>query len=116
MDLTAAIQSKVTSLGRMADRDTPLLRDQWYIAAHADEVGRTMLARDILGDSVLRARREDGTAVALQNRCPHRGFPRAQGRLEGNAVVCGYHGFTCGTDGTCLRVPSQDHVPGGLKL
>lgn len=116
MNLTATIKSKVASLGRMADRDTPLLRDQWYIAAHIDEVGRTMLARDILGDSVLLVRREDGMAVALQNRCPHRGFPLVQGRLEGNAVVCGYHGFTFGTDGTCLRVPSQDHVPAGLRL
>lgn len=84
---------------------------QWWVAATAAEVGRDLLARDILGERVLLYRREDGTAVALSGICPHRAFPLERGRLVGDAVQCGYHGFTYGADGGCRLVPSQDGVP-----
>lgn len=47
----------------------------WYVAAFGTEIGRTPLARDILGESVLFYRREDGVAVAVGGRCPHRHYP-----------------------------------------
>lgn len=36
-----------------ADRDTPLIRNCWYVAALAGEVGRTMTSRTILETRVL---------------------------------------------------------------
>ena len=56
-----------------------------------------------------------GTPVAVRNRCPHRSFPLAMGRLEGDTLVCGYHGARFGCDGVCSGVPSQSVVPPGAR-
>ena len=65
----------------------------------------------------LRARRwcstagEDGTAVALEDRCAHRGYPLSAGQVKGDSIECGYHGFAYGPDGGCTRVPAQSLIP-----
>lgn len=43
-----------------------------------------------------------GEIHALDNHCPHRGGPLAQGALHGNMVVCPWHAweFDC-TNGVC---------------
>ncbi len=96
--------------------DQPYPREQWWVAAYGAEIGRSLMARDILGERVLLYRTQDGTAVALSGICPHRAFPLEMGRLVGDAVQCGYHGFTFGSDGACHKVPSQPGVPGHASL
>ena len=78
----------------------------WWVAAFSGEVGRVLLGRWLLDTPVLLYRTEDGRAVALENRCPHRAAPLSLGCLKGDAVQCGYHGFTFDADGTCIQVPS----------
>lgn len=93
-----------------------LLRDYWYVAAGADEVGRKPLARTILGEPVVLYRAESGDTVAFADRCPHRGLPLSLGRLDGDALECGYHGVTFGPDGRCIRIPGQKQVPPGAAV
>lgn len=93
-----------------ADRNTPLIRNCWYVAAFAGEVTRTPMRRWLLGRDVLLYRTEAGQPVALQNRCAHRSFPLHAGQLDGDAIVCNYHGFTYNPDGSCLRVPADDRA------
>jgi phenylpropionate dioxygenase-like ring-hydroxylating dioxygenase large terminal subunit len=83
----------------------------WWVAAFSDEVSREMLGRWLLDTPVLLYRRENGTAVALENRCPHRGAPLTLGCLKGDDVQCGYHGFRFASDGTCIDVPSMKTPP-----
>jgi phenylpropionate dioxygenase-like ring-hydroxylating dioxygenase large terminal subunit len=91
-------------------------RNCWYIAAMRDEVGRSLLARELLDVPVLLYRQENGAVAALTDACPHRGMPLSAGRLDGDRVVCGYHGFTFGPTGECLHVPSQERVPYGAAV
>ncbi|WP_170935889.1 aromatic ring-hydroxylating dioxygenase subunit alpha [Pandoraea sp. PE-S2R-1] len=86
-------------------------RNQWYIAAWAHEVGRELLARQILGEPLVFYRTESGMPVALDNRCPHRRYPLSKGRLVRDSVQCGYHGLTYDCTGKCTAIPSQDSVP-----
>ena len=86
-------------------------RNHWYVAALASEVGQAPLGRMILGDPVVVYRTADGTPVALADRCPHRRYPLSLGNVDGDLLVCGYHGFTFDSGGTCVAVPGQDHVP-----
>ncbi|MEV6792971.1 aromatic ring-hydroxylating dioxygenase subunit alpha [Streptomyces sp. NPDC051320] len=91
---------------------TPFARNQWYVAAYGSEVGRELLARTVLGEPIALYRTEDSdTVVALADRCVHRRFPLSESRLDGDRVVCGYHGFTYDTTGTCVQVPGQKRVP-----
>lgn len=90
--------------------DNPYPYNQWYAAAFDNEVGRELLGRRILGESILLYRTADNQPLALSNQCIHRRYPLSKGYLEGDAVVCGYHGFTFDGSGTCIRIPSQEHI------
>jgi phenylpropionate dioxygenase-like ring-hydroxylating dioxygenase large terminal subunit len=84
-----------------------MVHNRWYIAAFSSEVSRQPMERTLLDVPVALYRRQDGTPVAMYGLCPHRYFPLAQGRVEGDSLVCGYHGFTFAADGQCTEAPSQ---------
>jgi phenylpropionate dioxygenase-like ring-hydroxylating dioxygenase large terminal subunit len=88
----------------------------WYAVAATDEVGRTPLARQVLGRRVVVYRTVGGTAVALEDRCAHRPVPLSTGRLEGDDIVAAYTGFKYGPDGRCVSVPTQPNVPIGARV
>lgn len=90
---------------------TAFARNHWYVAAYTHEVGRELLARTILGEPIVFYRTEDGSAVALADRCVHRRYPLSESRLDGDTIVCGYHGFTYDRGGACVFVPGQQRIP-----
>ncbi len=100
----------------LADETTPFVFDAWYVAALSHELGRTPLARRLLGVPVMLWRKLDGTPVALEDRCAHRSFPLSRGTLDGDTVVCGYHGARYDAAGRCTAVPSQAQVPPGAMV
>ena len=55
------------------------LRNFWYVAASDREVTRKPLGRMILGEPIVLFRQEDGTPVALGDRCVHRHLPLSMG-------------------------------------
>lgn len=91
-------------------------RNQWYIAAWADEIKREPMERWILNEPVALYRTEAGAAVALEGRCPHRHFPLGKSRVVGDNVECMYHGITFSPKGECVRIPSQGMVPNSCKV
>ncbi|MFK7978216.1 MAG: Rieske 2Fe-2S domain-containing protein [Halioglobus sp.] len=90
--------------------ESSMVQNRWYMAAFANEISREPIERTFLNKPVVLYRKEDGTPVALYGLCPHRYFPLAKGRLEGDAIVCGYHGFKFSDSGDCIDIPSQDNV------
>jgi len=92
------------------------MKNAWYVAAQADEIGRVPLARLLLGEPVVMFRQEDGTPVALEDRCCHRRAPLSKGKLLGDRLQCGYHGFTFDGSGACVRIPGQERVPQNLGV
>ena len=88
------------------------LRNAWYVAGWSKDFDRDLKAETFLGDDIVIYRKEDGTAVALEDACPHRKLPLSHGTLEGDAVVCGYHGLTFDCSGACIGAPTQpDRIP-----
>jgi phenylpropionate dioxygenase-like ring-hydroxylating dioxygenase large terminal subunit len=87
------------------------LKNTWYVAAWDHEIGRSLTQKTILGDNVVLYRKQDGTAAALEDACPHRKLPLSMGRIKGDEVECGYHGLTFDCSGTCIRVPGAERVP-----
>ncbi|MGX7896009.1 Rieske 2Fe-2S domain-containing protein [Tsuneonella sp. HG222] len=87
-------------------------RNGWYVAAFCDEIGEELLSRWILNHPVVLYRKADGTAVAVEGRCPHRHFPLGASKRVGDAIQCGYHGITFDYSGKCTFVPSQEKIPG----
>ncbi|MEM1190440.1 MAG: aromatic ring-hydroxylating dioxygenase subunit alpha [Pseudomonadota bacterium] len=89
----------------------PLLYNHWYVAGLTEEFGRELKERTLLERSLVFYRTEAGELTALQNRCLHRSFPLSQSRLEGDNVVCGYHGIRYNPAGEIVKVPCQSSCP-----
>jgi phenylpropionate dioxygenase-like ring-hydroxylating dioxygenase large terminal subunit len=102
--------------GQFATHATPLIRNCWYVAARADEIGRIPLARKLLGTDVVLYRTQAGEPVAMRNRCPHRSFPLARGNLVGDRLICGYHGMEFEPDGVCAHMPALSSTPSTVTV
>ncbi|MDM0116076.1 aromatic ring-hydroxylating dioxygenase subunit alpha [Variovorax sp. J22R133] len=102
--------------GGFADHNTPLVRNCWYVAALSSEVSRDIMSRRLLGVDVALYRTMAGEPVAVRNRCPHRSFPLAKGRLEGDTLICGYHGMQFDSSGRCVNMPSMPIVPTNAQV
>ncbi|MFC0105997.1 aromatic ring-hydroxylating dioxygenase subunit alpha [Kibdelosporangium aridum] len=90
---------------------TAFVRDHWYVAAYGHEIGRELFSRTVLGEPLVFYRSTDGVVVALADRCVHQRYPLSESRLDGDTIVCGYHGFTYDSAGTCVFVPGQARIP-----
>jgi len=99
----------------LANAETPLILNAWYVAGTSDEIGESLLDRWLLGRSILLYRTSDGRPVAVDNRCPHRSFPLSQGQRDGDNVVCGYHGMTFDPEGRCTRIPALAKTPSNIR-
>ncbi|MCW3838293.1 Rieske 2Fe-2S domain-containing protein [Sphingomonas canadensis] len=87
------------------------LKNCWYAAAFSDEVTREPMSRTLLETPIVFYRREDGTPVALVDRCPHRFAPLSTGTLIGDAIQCGYHGLVFDCSGACVSNPHNGGKP-----
>jgi len=87
------------------------LRNAWYVGAWAHEVTREPFQRFMLDEPLVFYRTEAGDPVVLDDRCCHRFAPLSAGWLDGDDIVCGYHGFTFDPTGVCVAVPGLDKAP-----
>jgi vanillate O-demethylase monooxygenase subunit len=83
------------------------LKNAWYVAATPDEIQEKPLGRQICGERIVFYRKADGKVAAVENFCPHRGAPLSLGSVEGDKLVCGYHGLAMGCDGKAVEMPGQ---------
>ncbi len=84
------------------------IRNTWYVCARSQDIGHTLSPRVILEEKIVLFRRSDGTVAALEDACPHRKLPLSKGTLQGDTVVCGYHGLTFDGGGRCVAAPTQE--------
>ena len=93
------------------------LKNYWYVAASGSEIGRKPFRRVIMNEPVVLYRTENGTPIALEDRCPHRRLPLSMGKLVGDDVLqCHYHGLRFDRTGQCVRVPGQDLIPATARV
>jgi vanillate O-demethylase monooxygenase subunit len=92
------------------------LKNAWYVAAWDKEVTQSPLSVTILDEPIVLYRKADGTAVALEDACPHRKLPLSMGRLVGDDLECGYHGLTFDCSGACVKAPGSPRIPVGAQV
>lgn len=77
----------------------------WFAVAFAEELrpGR-VLRRRFMGEDVVVYRTRSGLVRVVEPYCPHLGAHLGHGgRVEGEEIVCPFHHFAFGPDGTCVR-------------
>src|SRR5215472_15514239 len=75
------------------ETDPGFLWDFWYPAAQSSEISRQKLWKALLLEvPLVLGRTAGGKPFAMRDSCPHRGIPLSDGRVDGNAVECSYHG------------------------
>jgi vanillate O-demethylase monooxygenase subunit len=88
------------------ESDWRILADYWHPVAFSRDVTSAPVRAQLLDVDLVVYRTSEDVVVA-KNLCLHRGSELTQGRLEGDELVCAYHGFRYGPDGQCTRIPSQ---------
>lgn len=92
--------------------------DFWYPMAWSDQVkcGRT-LGLHFAGEPVVLYRGTSGRIFALEDRCAHRQVPLHLGAVDGDALRCGYHGWTYDCAGRCIDIPylGRERLPNGVQ-
>ncbi len=83
------------------------IRNSWYVAMWAQDLTPGQLVpRTILNEPIVFFRKENGSVVAMIDRCSHRFTPLSMGKLlPGDRVQCGYHGLEFGANGKCVMNP-----------
>jgi len=84
----------------------------WWVAGRSDELeDGKLVSRKLLGTDVLLYRKSDGSVAAMEDRCIHRGLPLSMGWLDGDKIVCRYHGFKYSHEGKLVEIPTQERCP-----
>ncbi|HEY9664728.1 MAG TPA: aromatic ring-hydroxylating dioxygenase subunit alpha [Allocoleopsis sp.] len=92
------IQNKVREVG--------INENYWYPVAWAEqlEAGQVVPAT-IWQRSFAIYRDSQGQVHALENACPHKGIELHLGKVEGDRIVCPYHGWEFDSNGQCVNIP-----------
>ncbi len=92
--------------------------DFWYPLAWSDDLrpGR-VIGRDFGGEPIALYRGAGGQVFALEDRCAHRQVPLHLGKVEGDRLKCGYHGWSYDCAGKCVDVPylGREKLPNGVR-
>lgn len=75
------------------------LFDHWHPVALSRELRRRRPLKVTLAGADVVLFRDGPRLGALDNTCPHRGFPLHRGRVDAGQLVCPYHGWRWATDG-----------------
>jgi len=89
----------------------PFVRNAWYLVGWSDELGDEIIGRTIMNENIVLFRDVNSQAVALEDRCCHRGAPLTHGKIVEDGLQCGYHGLVFNAAGKCVKNPGQEKIP-----
>ena len=101
-----------------SESDWRALAPFWYPVAFSHEIRNQPYAATLLDERVVIYRLSDGSISAARDICYHRGVPMSMGRVEGDEIVCKYHGLRYDRNGKCTCIPAHPNgaISPRLKL
>jgi nitrite reductase/ring-hydroxylating ferredoxin subunit len=100
----------VTVAARLESSLWPALWNYWHPVAFSADVTDKPHAAKLLDQRLVLARLGDRLAC-FRDLCVHRGTPLSLGWIDGEELVCAYHGWCYDAAGACTRIPAlpADH-------
>ena len=96
-----------------SEADWRVLAPHWYPVAFSHEVQDKPHAARLLDERVVVYRLSDGAVAAAKDICYHRGAPLSLGTVEGDEIICKYHGLRYNASGQCTCIPA--HPKGAIS-
>ncbi|PZO35289.1 MAG: aromatic ring-hydroxylating dioxygenase subunit alpha [Pseudanabaena frigida] len=96
-----------------------MLKNFWYAVEFSDAITSTPKRLKVLNQDIAIYRTHTQQVVAMQDLCVHRGTALSGGWVEGECIVCPYHGWSYQADGTCTNIPANATdipIPSRAKL
>src|ERR1700761_9530711 len=87
--------------------DWQALAPHWYPVAFSHEIVDQPYAARLLDERVVVYRLSDGKITAAKDICYHRGAPLSLGTVQGDEIICKYHGLRYGPSGQCTCIPAH---------
>ena len=87
--------------------DWEILAQYWYPVARVQDVSSTPQQVTLLDLKMALYQTESGVIKLVRDICPHRGVPLTKGWVEGEEIVCRYHGLRFNAEGKCTKIPAQ---------
>jgi carnitine monooxygenase subunit len=96
-----------------------VFRSAWQVVCHVNDIPQAgdYHRFDMLDESVISVRGEDGAVRSFHNVCRHRAsrlLDASKGQC-GRRITCPYHAWTYSTDGRLVAIPQRDSYP-NVKL
>jgi vanillate monooxygenase len=92
------------------------LRNYWYAVTLDHEIKRAPFGRIVCGEAIVLYRQTSGALSVFEDCCPHRLLPLSKGFLEGDRLVCKYHGLKFNALGDCVWMPGHEGIHKDTKL
>ena len=90
----------------------PSLANYWHPIAPIAEITAAPRAYTLLGARIVAFRAGEGARV-FDDLCIHRGTALSLGSVEGDRLICAYHGWRFDGSGRCVHIPS---LPAGAAI
>lgn len=90
--------------------DWNILAQHWYPIARIQDVTVEPKQVQLLDVKMALYKTESGSIHLVRDICPHRGVPLSKGWVEGENIVCPYHGLSYNVDGKCTKIPAQPEL------
>jgi phenylpropionate dioxygenase-like ring-hydroxylating dioxygenase large terminal subunit len=96
----------------------PVLRRFWYAVMQMSALDDGPKPFTLLGENIVLWKMTDGTPAAAKDRCCHRTAKLSKGFVEGDNIVCGYHGWQYDCTGACVKIPqfTTEKIPSGARV
>jgi phenylpropionate dioxygenase-like ring-hydroxylating dioxygenase large terminal subunit len=109
-ELTSKTMAALPRECTFSESDWRALAPFWYPVAASASIELKPHAVRLLDERVVLYRLSSGKVAAARDICFHRGVPLSLGHVDGDEIVCRYHGLRYGPDGRCTCIPAH---PGG---
>jgi phenylpropionate dioxygenase-like ring-hydroxylating dioxygenase large terminal subunit len=93
--------------------------NSWYAVEFSHLISNSPKLIKILDREIVSYRTTDGGIQAMDNACIHRGASLANGTIDGDCLVCPYHGWHYRSDGNCVKIPANSptaNIPKAAKM
>lgn len=93
------------------------MRRFWHPVMWADDLADGPAAATLLDEPIVVVRL-GAEVAAFRDLCVHRGTALSLGWVDGEHLICAYHGWTYNRDGVCTRIPAThgDNIPRKARL